>query len=354
MSKLFRKRLKKAGQSPGTLTVPEREWGEKIAVSLIEYDKTHITENPRATIKDCLVSLDKPSITWINIHGIYDTQAIETLGRHFGLHPLMLEDIVTSGQRSKLDDYKKSIFIVLRLLKYNQDRQDIEDEQVSIILGSNYVITFEEAPEDVFDPVRDRIRKKNSIITQRGADYLCYALMDCIVDHAFLILEKLDERIEKLELQLLNKEPKTLVTDIQRVKHDIVLLRKSVWPMREVIGQFRRLDTPLIKDTTKLYMQDVYDHTIQVIDTIESFRDVSGGLLDIHLSNLNMRMNEIMKVLTIVATIFVPLTFIASIFGMNFEHMPELHSKWGYPISLGVMAAVALSMLFFFRRNKWI
>lgn len=354
MSKLFRKRLKKAGQSPGTLVVPEREWGEKISITLIDYDKTQVTENPRATVKDCLVSLDKPTITWINIHGIYDTQVIETLGRHFGLHPLMLEDIVTSGQRSKLDDYKKSIFIVLRLLKFNQERQEIEDEQVSIILGSNFVITFEESPEDVFDPVRERIRKKNSIITQRGADYLCYALMDCIVDHAFLILEKLDDRIEKLELQLLTKEPTTLVSDIQRVKHDIVLLRKSVWPMREVIGQFRRLETPLINDTTKLYMQDVYDHTIQVIDTIESFRDVSGGLLDIHLSNLNMRMNEIMKVLTIVATIFVPLTFIASIYGMNFDHMPELHSQWGYPAVLGFMALVALSMLFYFRRKRWI
>ncbi|MCE5316533.1 MAG: magnesium/cobalt transporter CorA [Parachlamydia sp.] len=210
-----------------------------------------------------------------------------------------------------------------------------------------------------FDPSRREPLKlapalRTQGLTQRGADYLCYALMDCMVDHAFLILEKVDDTLERLEHQLLQKEKGNLVNEIHRVKYDIILLRKCVWPMREVINHFRRLETPLIKDTTKLYMQDVYDHTIQVIDTIETFRDVSSGLLDIQLSNTNVRMNEIMKVLTIVSTLFVPLTFIASIYGMNFENMPELHSKWGYYICLGVMSIVALGMLAFFRRKKWI
>ncbi len=353
MSKYFKKTLRKFGLPPGSIVPSTQDVGGKIAISLIDYDGKLVTENSKATIKDCLISLERPTVTWINIHGIFDAQAVEQLGAHFKLHPLMLEDIVTTGQRSKLDDYKKEIFIVLRLLKVSA-KQEVEDEQVSIILGPNYVISFEESPEDVFEPVRERIRKKNSRITQRGADYLCYALIDCIVDHSFLILEKVDNRLEQVEQELLQRPTEATMHDIQRVKHDIVLLRKSVWPLREVINHFRRLETPLISDSTKLYMQDVYDHSIQVIDTIESFRDVSSGLLDIYLSNINLRMNEIMKVLTIVSTLFVPLTFIASIYGMNFENMPELHTKWGYYACLGVMGATALFMLAFFRRKKWI
>lgn len=359
MSKFFRSRTHKIGLPPGALNQSaliqsEKELSEKITITLVDFDGTHVTENCRASIKDCLIHLERPSVTWINIHGIYDTQVVEALGRHFGLHPLMLEDIVTTGQRSKLDDYKDSIYIVLRLLKYNQEKQDVEDEQVSLILGHNYVISFEESPQDVFDPVRERIRKKNSRVTQRGADYLCYALMDCIIDHSFIILEKVDDELEKVEQRLLQNYSQSLLRDIQHVKREIILLRKSVWPLREVINQFRRLETPLIKDTTKLYMQDVYDHTIQVIDTIESFRDVSSGLLDIYLSNINLRMNEIMKVLTVVATIFVPLTFVASVYGMNFDNMPELHHPYGYFIVLGFMLVIALIMLYFFRRKKWI
>lgn len=354
MSRFLRKRSKKVGLPPGSLISLAEQLGEKVSISLIDYDSNSVTENKKATLKDCLISLESPSVTWININGIHDIQTVESLGRHFGLHPLMLEDIVTSGQRSKLDDYKKSIFIVLSLLKYNQEKQQVEDEQVSMILGPNYLISFEESPEDVFEPVRERIHKKNSRIIQRGADYLCYALIDCIVDHAFVILEKVDNQLEILEQKLLDTQTEAIMSDIQHVKHDIILLRKSVWPLREVINHFRRLETPLITDSTKLYMQDVYDHTIQVIDTIESFRDVSSGLLDLYLSNINLRMNEIMKVLTIVATLFVPLTFIASVYGMNFEYMPELHNPWGYYIILGLMGVTALVMLAFFRRKKWI
>lgn len=354
MSKYVSRYARKVGLPPGSLIPFTDQLGEKVSISLIDYAGSRITENSKATIKDCLISLESPEVTWINIHGTHDVQTVEALGRHFGLHPLMLEDIVTTGQRAKLDDYKKSIFIVLSLLKYNEEKNQIEEEQISIILGSNYVISFEEAAADIFDPVRERIRKKNSRITQRGADYLCYALIDCVVDYTFLVLEKMDNRIEQLEKRLLENQTDAVMRDIQHVKRDIILLRKSVWPLRELVNRFRRLESPLVTDATKLYMQDVYDHTIQVIDTIESLRDVSSGLLDIYLSNINLHMNEIMKVLTIVATLFVPLTFLASIYGMNFDNMPELHYKWGYFILLGVMASLLLVMLFLFRRKKWI
>src|SRR5262245_1157755 len=233
MSRFFRKGSKKTGLPPGSL-IPHEEAGEKVGISLIVYDSTQVTENSKASLKDCQIKPGSPLVTWINIHGINDVQTVEAIGRQFNLHPLMLEDIVTKGQRAKLDDYKQSLFMVAPLLKYNQAKDQIEEEQVSIILGPNYVISFEEDPEDTFDPVRERIRKKNSRITQRGADYLCYALFDCIVDHAFEILEIIDNKLEKLEQKLLQKQIRGVMPEIQHVKHETLLLRKNAWPLREV------------------------------------------------------------------------------------------------------------------------
>lgn len=354
MTKHKLRRSRKVGLAPGTLVYLGNHSNEKIELSVIDYDPDHVTEKPKATIQECMIFLDKPSTTWIHICGIHDIKIVEELGKHFKLHPLMLEDIVTSGQRSKLDDYKENIYIVVRLLIYDDKKDEIADEQVSIILGKNYVISFSETKKDIFEPVLERIRQKHSRITHRGADYLCYALIDCTVDYYFNILERVDEKMEALEDELVKApQPETLLK-IQHTKRDIALLRKSVWPTRTVINLYRRLDSPLITDTSKLYMQDVYDHTIQAIETIESLRDISSGLLDIYLSNINLRMQEVMKVLTIIATIFIPLTFIASIYGMNFQHMPELQWVWGYPFVISLMLCISAAMLIYFRRKRWI
>lgn len=352
-SKAIKLRAKKVGLPPGSL-IPGDKKTDKIQITVFDYNATQLIEKQDVSLQECLKCLETPSITWINICGIDDIQTIELVGRRFGLHPLLLEDIMSSGQRSKLDDYKDTIYIVAKMLNYNEDKQQVEDEQMSLVLGKNFLISFLEFKNNIFAPVYERLRPNNSRIRQKGADYLCYTLIDCLVDNYFLILEKVDGKLENLEEELIKSPtPKTL-QKIQRTKREITLLRKSIWPMREVISNFRRIETPLIQDSTKLYIHDVYDHTIQAIDAIESFRDIAAGMLDIYLSNISQRMNEIMKVLTVVSTIFVPLTFIASIYGMNFDHIPELHWHYGYYEVLGLMVIVTIGMLYYFKRKGWI
>lgn len=354
MSKFLKTKTKKFGMSPGSLIYVGEIDTDKIHLSAIDYNEKQYIEKKDASLAECLQYLNTPSVTWINICGIHDSKTVEALGRHFGLHPLLLEDIMSTGQRSKLDNYKDNLFIVVRMLKYSEEKHEVQDEQISLVLGNNYLISFLESSQDIFESVRDRLRNSKSRIRQRGADYLAYSLIDCIVDHYFVILEKVDEKLESVEDELFTNPTKTTMQKIYRNKRDVALLRKAVWPMREVLSHFRRMETPLIQDATKLYIQDVYDHTIQTIDTIESFRDIAAGMLDIYLSDLSQRMNEIMKVLTIVATIFVPLTFVASLYGMNFEYIPELHWKYGYFYVLVLMVVISLSMLYYFRRKRWL
>lgn len=354
ISKSIRNRAKKVGLAPGSLVNGNGGLPSQVQISIIDYDAKQCVEKIGADVKQCLACLKSPTITWIHICGIHDKATIETLGQQFGLHPLLLEDIMTIGQRSKLDNYKDTIFIVTQMLMYNEETQQAEDEQVSIVLGPNYLISFVESNKNLFAPVRERLRNPQSRIRQRGADYLCYSLLDCIVDNYFLILEKIDIKVEYLEQEVTETPDSRTLQKIQQSKREVTLLRRAVWPMREVISNLRRIDSPLVLDATKLYLHDVYDHTIQAIDTIESFRDITSGMLDIYLSNISQRMNEIMKVLTIVSTIFVPLTFIASIYGMNFDHIPELHLTWGYYGVLAIMACIAMGMIFFFRRKEWI
>ena len=352
--KLFKSRAKKVGLPPGSLIPLGDKKAEKIHITVFDYDATTFIEKKDATIQECLSCLETNRMTWINICGVEDVQAIEMIGRRFGLHPLLLEDIMSTGQRSKLDNYKETLYIVVRQLSYNDEKQTVVDEQVSLVLGKNFVISFLESKNNVFSPIIERLRPDRSRTRQRGADYLCYTLIDCLVDNYFLILEKVDGNLENLEDELVKSPTPNTLLQIQHAKREITLLRKTVWPMREVISNFRRIESPLIQDTTKLYIHDVYDHTIQAIDTIESFRDITSGMLDIYLSNISQRMNEIMKVLTVVATIFVPLTFIASFYGMNFEYIPGLHWQYGYHAVLGMMLALSLIMLYFFRKKGWI
>jgi len=354
MLKLFRKTSKRAGLSPGTLVHDGDKKVEKAKITIIDYDATQFQEKEVETIEECFPFRDTPTVTWINIDGLHEVGIIEKIGKHFSIHPLILEDILHTGQRPKMEDFEDYIFLVVKMFYYDEKDDEIKMEQVSLLLGSNFVISFQEREGDIFDPIRERIRNHKGRIRMMKADYLGYALLDTIVDNYFIILEKVGENIENMEEELVTRPtPETLQT-IHNLKRELIVLRKSIWPLREVVNSLERGESPLINEATGVYLRDVYDHTIQVIDTIETFRDMVSGMLDIYLSSISNKMNEVMKVLTIIATIFIPLTFVAGIYGMNFEFMPELKWHWGYFAALLVMVAVAVIMVFYFRRKRWL
>lgn len=354
MSRLFKRAAKKIGLPPGTLVHVGEKKIDKTKIRVIDFDDTQVREKEFESIELCFPFKDEPSVTWINIDGLHEVNVIEKIGNYFNIHPLVLEDILHTGQRPKTEDFSAYIYIVLKMLYYSDEEDEIQDEQISIILRPNFVISFQERVGDVFNPVRERIRIGRFQIKKRKSDYLAYALIDAVVDNYFILLEKIGEQIELLEEELLdNPTPKNLET-IHRLKRQLISLRKSVWPLREVIGGLERSESPLFHESTGIYLKDVYDHTIQVIDTIETYRDMVSGMLDTYLSNVSNKMNEVMKVLTIIATIFIPLTFIAGIYGMNFEFMPELKWHWSYPFVWAIMIIISIGMIFYFRRKKWL
>jgi magnesium transporter len=353
------KRSKKTGLPPGTTVHIGERKAENAKITVIDYDNESFQEKEIDRIEESFPFKDRLTLTWINIDGIHDVELIEKLGDHFNLHPLLLEDIANTEQRPKIEDFDSYLFIILKMLSYDKGNDELNSEQISLILGSNFVISLQEREGDVFDHVRGRIRAKKGRIRKMGADYLAYSLMDAIVDSYFVILETVGERIEDVEEELVTDPRIETLQEIHELKRDMIILRKSVWPLREVISGMERLGSELIRKNTAIYLRDVYDHTIQVIDTIETFRDMLSGMLDIYLSSISNRMNEIMKVLTIIATIFIPLTFIAGVYGMNFDtgispfNMPELEWYWGYPAVWFVMLFVAVLMFMYFRRKKW-
>jgi magnesium transporter len=349
-----KKGSRKPGLAPGTLVHVGEKKIEKVRIRTIDYDETSLEERELETIDDCLPYIDKPTVTWINIDGLHDLNVIEKIGKNFGLHPLVLEDIVHTEQRPKLEDFEDYIFITAKMLSYDEEEQRLQAEQFSLILGPNYVITFQETVGDVFEPVRERLRKGKGRIRKRPPDYLAYALMDAIVDHYFIVLEKIGERVESVEEDLMTNPTTETLQIIHHLKRELISMRKSVWPLREVIGTLERGESRLFEEKTTVFLRDVYDHTIQVIDTVETLRDMVSGMLDVYLSSVSNKMNEVMKVLTIIATIFIPMTFIAGIYGMNFEFMPELKWHWGYPFVWAIIIAIAIIMLFYFRRKKWL
>lgn len=354
MHEFSRNELKKKGLPPGSLVYTGEQKMEDVKISVFDYDEEEFQEEEPKEIEECFPFKEKPSVTWINIDGLHRTEIMEKIGRHFDIHPLILEDILTTTQRPKLEDMEDYEFIVLKMLNFDEERNDVETEQISLILGQNFVISFQESSGDVFDSVRERIRKGKGRIRKMGADYLAYALIDAIVDHYFYILENFGEKIESLEEEVVeDPTPQTLQT-IHDLKRELISLRKSIWPLREVINRLSKEESPLIEETTGVYLRDVHDHTIQIIDTIETYRDIVSGMLDIYLSSVSNRMNEVMKVLTIIATIFIPLTFIAGIYGMNFEVMPELGVGWAYPAILVVMLVIGIVMILYFRRKDWL
>jgi magnesium transporter len=355
IQRLIKKRSYKAGLPPGTPVYIGDKKVDKIKIRILDYDESRFEEKEAKTIEESFPFKDKPTVTWINIDGLHQVDIIEKMGAHFGLHPLLLEDVVNTTQRPKMEDYGDYIFIVLKML-YRQDENDteIEAEQVSLILGSNFVISLQEREGDVFEPVRDRIRKSKGRIRKAGADYLAYALIDAIVDQYFIILERVGEKIEDTEQQLAtNPSPGTLQC-IRELKNEMIFIRKSVWPLRELINGLQRGESTLIHESTGAYLRDVYDHTIQIIDTVESYRDMISGMVDVYLSSISNKMNAVMKVLTIFASIFIPLTFFAGVYGMNFNYLPELEWHWSYFGFWGVVILVGGSMVVYFKRKKWL
>lgn len=354
VKKLIKKRSKKIGLPPGTMVFVGDKKVENVSISLIDYDQEHYEAIQLRRIEEAFPFKKTPTVTWLNINGLHETEVLEKIGAHYDIHPLILEDILNTDQRPKVEMFDNYIFIVLKMITYNVEKKDVLIEQVSLLMGDNFVITFQEFEGDIFQPVRERIEGGKGRLRKSGPDYLMYAIMDVLIDNYFLVLEQLGEIVENLEEKVLTAPDQLIVHEIQRLKRELIFLRKSVWPLREVISNLMREDTNLIRTATEPFLRDLYDHTIQVVDTIETFRDMVTGILDIYLSSISNKMNEVMKVLTIIATIFIPLTFFAGIYGMNFEFMPELHYRWAYPALWLGMLVIAFVMVVYFRRKRWL
>jgi magnesium transporter len=354
MSKFIKKRSKKAGLPPGTLVHIGEEKGERTKITVFEFDELSFQEREPENLGECFLFKKEPTVTWVNVHGVHEVEILEKFGSCFGLHPLVMEDILNTDQRPKIENYGEDLFIVLKMLSYDEKKGEISAEQVSLVLRSNAVLSFTEKEKGAFTPIQERLRSGKGRLRKMGADYLAYTLLDIIVDHYFAILEKLSEKIEELEEKLVTNPTTPILQKIQNLKREMIFLRKWVWPLREVISSLERGESSWIQEGTRFYLRDVYDHTIQVMDTVETFREVLSGMMDIYLSSINNRMNAVMKVLTIIATIFMPLTFLAGVYGMNFKHMPELEWQWGYPLLWVFMILIAVFMLISFRKKEWL
>ena len=354
MSKVIKKRSKKAGLPPGTLVHIGEKKTEIPRITIIDYDETHFQEREAKSIEECFLFKEKPTLTWINVDGLHQVEVMERLGECYGLHPLVMEDILNTDQRTKMEDYGDYMYIVLKALEFGSKSNEVEAEQISLILGSNFVFSFQEREGDTFNPIRERIRNGKGHIRKMGTDYLAYALLDSIVDNYFIILEKIGEKIEFLEEKLVSTPSPETLQMIQHLKREMIFLRKAIWPLREVIGSLERGESSLIKESTRVYLRDVYDHAIQVMDTIETYRDMVSSMLDIYLSSVSNRLNSVMKVLTIIATIFMPLSFLAGVYGMNFKFMPELEWRWSYPLIWLIMVGIGIFMLTYFKKRRWL
>ncbi len=354
MHRHYKRVAHKVGLSPGTLLRVGETPTRPVQVSSISYGEARYSESTKLSIAEALAQVSATGVTWINVDGIHDTAVIEALGKQFNLHPLVLEDIVTTGQRPKLEDYGDNLFVTIKMLSLDASSTEVISDELSLLFGPHFVLTIHETEHDVFEPVRERLRKGPGRLHKFGSDYLAYALIDAVVDNYFVVFEHLGEHFEEMQNDVIqNPTPETLHL-IQHFKNELLILRKAVWPVRELVSGLQRSESPVMSRATEVYLRDVHDHTIQIIDTIETFRDMLSGMLDIYLSSASNRLNSVMKVLTIIATIFIPLTFLAGIYGMNFRFMPELEWRWGYPVLWVVMIVSAIAMLFWFRRKRWL
>lgn len=346
------------GSIPGTLRI-EADAKPSI-LFLTDYNEAKFTRQRVATPEACAEYLDKESVSWLDVQGLGSEDILHRLGGVFDLHPLVLEDVVNVPQRPKVEDYEDQLVIIARMVVPKERAMGFYSEQVSFILGKYYLVTVQEEPEyDCFAPVRQRIRSNKGAIRKQGADYLTYALLDAIIDGFFPVLENYGEQIEDLEDEVMSNPTRRTLEKIYQVRRELLALRRSIWPQRDAINSLIRDRSPLISDEVQVYLRDCYDHTIQVLDMVETYRELASGLMDVYLSSVSNRMNEIMKLLTVISSIFIPLTFVAGIYGMNFNtevsplNMPELNSYWGYPACLAGMVVVAAGLVFFFWRRGW-
>ena len=355
------KSTKALNQAPGTVTYIGRKESAETKLEVIDYNKEsferYISTNP----EDAFNFEDDDKNTWININGLNNTREIEKLGKYYELHPLILEDIVNTNQRPKVDEFQNEyIFLVVKMLYYPKDAAEktngtLVNEHISIVVGKDYVLTFQEADGDVFENIRDRLTNAKGRIRNHGTDYLLFCLLDAIIDQYFEVIDSIGDKIELLEDNLFQAQPSDDITfEIQELKRTILRIRRAVFPLREVLSKLEKLDNELIDEKTGNYFRDLHDHIIQITENIDIYREMTWGLMDMYMTTISNKMNEVMKVLTIIATIFIPLTFIAGIYGMNFRNMPELEWEYGYYVLLGIMIFIFMMMLYYFRRKKWL
>ncbi|MBD2214175.1 magnesium/cobalt transporter CorA [Nostoc linckia FACHB-104] len=347
------------GNIPGTLVIDDNAYYPEII--LIDYNSDNYTKQEIASPEECIPFLDAQSVSWVDVRGLGNIDILQRVGQVFDLHPLVLEDVVNMAERPKTEDYEDQLLIIARMVVPKVNAFGFYSEQVSLVLGKTYLLTVQEEPEhDCFDAVRSRIEKSKGIIRKSGADYLTYALLDAIIDGFFPVLERYGEQIEDLENEVITKPTQKTLQKIYKIKRELLQLRRAIWPQRDVISSLMRDSGENISDEVRIYLRDCYDHAVQVIDMVETYRELTSGLMDVYLSAVSNKMNEIMKILTVVSSIFIPLTFVAGIYGMNFNtekspyNMPELNWYFGYPLCLAVMAAIAGGLLFFFWRRGWL
>ena len=348
-------RSRKAGLPPGTPVHIGARRPETTRIRVMHYDAGRCDEHEFTEVRDC-ADLRPPGagVTWVHVTGVHDVALLGRIGGCFGLHPLVLEDISNTDQRPKLEDYGEYAYLVFKVLHDGTEGATTQVEQMSIVIGKDFVLSFEEAEPTAFDAVRERIRDNRAGMRAQGADFLAYSLLDAVVDNYFLVLERFGGRIEQLQEELLGRSTRRTEGSLHNLRREMVLLRKSVWPLREVIGTLERGGSAQFSRETWLYLRDVYDHVIHMIDTLESYHEMLAYMIDLHLLSATNRLNEVIKVITVIATIFSPPMLIASIYGMNFKNMPELHSPWGYLFAGGLMFITAGAMFWFFRRKRWI
>ena len=353
MSKLIRKRSHARGLAPGSLHIPGELVQDHPPISVLDYNPDHLVETTIESVDDLSQFLTPNTVTWANFTGLGDTALIKRAGEIFDIHSLTLEDIVNPTQRSKFEEYDNYLYIVIRMISFDAVKTSIHSEQMSLILGDTFVLSFQEDETDSFDPLRERIRKAVGRIRSSGADYLAYALIDIIIDDYFVTLEHIGSAMEAVEEEVLEAADRRTLETLSLLNRELILLRRGIWPARELIGSMLRSESKLIEASTGPFMRDAYDHTIQIMEIVESFRDVVSGLRESYKTTISNRMNDIMKVLTIIATIFIPLTFIAGIYGMNFEYMPELGYRNGYFIAWGAMITVGIGLALYFKKKEW-
>lgn len=351
MRKRTASKRRSIGAPPGSVQYIGPIVEGRVKLTLIEFNETEFFESDFYDLSDCLGHVKDNMVKWINVEGVHDINLIEHIGKHFNIHPLTLEDIVHVDQRAKFEDYEHYLLSIMKMITYEQE---LTAEQLSIILLPNIVISFQEPHGgDAFDVIRTRLRQAKGRVRKLGADYLFYAMMDAVVDYYFHVLEIIGDKVAKIEEEIISEPKQTSLIELYELKREIIGLRKYVWPMRDMVSNLLRSDSEFITPNTKMFFRDLQDHTTRVIDTVETYRDLLSGIMDIYLSTNSNKMNEVMKVLTIMSSIFIPVTFIAGVYGMNFEYMPELKSPIGYAAVWIVMLSVMGGLIVYFRRKKW-